>query len=122
MDFRYSSEEIVDRMYLDIPILESETRDFLNCRDYNSAIKQANIILDELRNLEANLRKHPNEIILRKQIENELKEYKNFAEITKIIAGRNTDSSPKRINEEAESLESIAFWEQTYREAHTRML
>ncbi len=122
MDFRYSPEQIVDRMYLDIQIVESEARDFLNCGDYDSAIKRANIVLDELKDLETNLRKHPNELLLRKQIKNELRGYKNFADSIKMIAGRKLNRSPERISEEAESIESIAFWEQTYREAHTKML
>lgn len=123
MVFQYDSlEKEVTNTYLDLIDLEETARDFFIKKDYSSAITQANLLLEGLGRIEKLLTRHPNRPVLEMQIGEQLREYRRSARNLKRASGSLTDTSPHRTEEQPESIESRAFWEQTYRDAYALML
>ncbi len=107
-------------IYLDIQRRKNNTENFLELKNYDCAIKQANFILEKISILESLIGRFIDKKFAEDSIMSELKKYKLFANETKEIAGSKMSHSPERLENRAESIESIAFWEDLYK--HTSVL
>ncbi|MEK6852850.1 MAG: hypothetical protein AABX59_03135 [Nanoarchaeota archaeon] len=108
-------EEELTSLYLDLGLALSNAEDLFSQREYESVVRQANMIIEGISRIEGLLRNHPYRPLLEMQIGAELKEYKESAHIIKERGRvRSTSSSPPRINGEPESPESKEFWLDIY--------